>query len=764
MAYYPAYDSIADQPSSDELDLREIWRAVWRRKWLLVFTIGVFVAGALFYVERVTPRYTGKSVVRLIQPQEAETVDLPLLGTAFESGGPTLETELEYLQSRAFAARMVDELGLMSDPEYNSRLQPESAPFWESWGLGEYVPEDLVATVRGWVGLGGDAESPADPFQESGAATNPLFEGVSEEELTRSKVINRFLSAFSPQAVGNTLIISLGFESESPTKAARIAGAIAETYLQAQLERKYENSERLVTWLNERTEELRADVASAEQAIVSYQSERGLAGEGRQSSIELQLAQMNAELARAQTARAQAEARFNQTSAVRSNPALAADVLGSPLMQSLREQETQLLRRLSEMRSTFGDRHPTMLNLQAELDSIYAKMNQEVERIVSDFRNEVAVARAGERELQNQIAALQGQVAQQDSDSVELQALRRDADATRQVFEAFLLKAQQIIESRAIIRPDAEIMSNPEVPGSPSFPNKKLILIIAIGASLLVASGLIFVIERLDSDFGFRSSDEVLAATGLRALALVPDLSKRETRGNSAEDYILQKPNSAFAEALQRVRTSLFLGDPEQTPKTILVTSSVPFEGKTLLTASLARQSARSGLRVLLVDADLRRPRLHEIIRVANTDGLGDVLQGNVDTDAAVRTDGKSGLDFIPAGSMVASPPDLFRSEQMKQFLEDAADVYDLVLIDSPPVGAVSDSFILSGLIDRTLYVVRWEETPRDVAMAGIRQTVEAGANLAGVVLSRVNVKKHARYGYTDSGYYRGQYSRYYVN
>jgi capsular exopolysaccharide synthesis family protein len=226
----------------------------------------------------------------------------------------------------------------------------------------------------------------------------------------------------------------------------------------------------------------------------------------------------------------------------------------------------------------------------------------------------------------------------------------------------------------------------------------------------------------------------------------------------------LQKPNSAYAEALQRVRTSLFLTDGEHPPKTILVTSSVPLEGKSTIAASLARQSARSGLKVILIDADLRRPRLHEVIGLANQNGLSEVLTGRANPEAAIKRDEKSGLDFLPAGVGVVSPPDLFRSSTMKILIEEMAAYYDLVIIDTPPVAAVSDSFTLSGIVDKSIYVIRWEQTPRNVALAGIRQMIEAGADIAGIVLSRVDVKKHARYGYADSGYYQGYYRKYYVN
>ena len=416
------------------------------------------------------------------------------------------------------------------------------------------------------------------------------------------------------------------------------------------------------------------------------------------------------------------------------------------------------------MSSTYGDKHPVMVNLRSEIGSIRGKMQEEAGRIVRDFENEVSVASAREQELTNSMKRLQDDAARADLAGVELGALQGDVDTNRELFTAFLTRFREIVEQQGLEEADAKILSGAVQPNGPSHPKVMLLTLVAFGASLVLGVLLVFLIERWGADYGFRSADEINAALGARALALVPDLSRRETQGSAAEDYILQKPHSAYAEAVQRIRTSLFLADNERPPKTILVTSSVPLEGKSTIAASLARQSAASGLKVILIDADLRRPRLHEVMGLSNENGLSEVLTGRANPEVAIKRDEKSGLDFLPAGIGVASPPDLFRSSTMRILLEETAAYYDLVIIDTPPIAAVSDSFTLSSLVDKALYVIRWEQTPRNVALAGIRQLVEAGADIAGIVLSRVDLKKHARYGYANSGYYRGSYQKYYIN
>ncbi|MGH6945530.1 MAG: polysaccharide biosynthesis tyrosine autokinase, partial [Geminicoccaceae bacterium] len=508
-------------------------------------------------------------------------------------------------------------------------------------------------------------------------------------------------------------------------------------------------------------------VLEAEAKIVEYRTKHHLVDTTQNNPVTLQFFQLNSQLALAQAQRAEAEARLAQAQGLlngQGGAQAAALVLNSPLMQSLRSQETDLQRKLSELSTIYGENHPQMINTRAELAGVRDKMLEEVRRIVQDLTNEVAVAKAREKELSNNMARLQADAAQVDLSGVELQDLTREADTNKQLFQTFMTRLREIVAQQNLQEPDAKILSPADVPSSPSEPKVTLITAIAFAGSLVLGVLLVFVIERWDSDFGFRSADEIQGVIGARALALVPDLSRRETQGVPAEDYILEKPNSAYAEALQRTRTNLFLADGERPPKTVLITSSIPLEGKSTIAVSLARQSARSGLKVILIDADLRRPRLHEVLGLANQSGLSEVLTGRSNPEAAIRRDEKSGLDFLSAGVGVVSPPDLFRSSTMRILLEEMAAYYDLVIIDSPPVAAVSDGLTLSGIVDKSLYVIRWEQTPRNVVLAGMRQMFEAGADIAGIVLSRVDVKKHARYGYADSGYYRGSYSKYYVN
>jgi polysaccharide biosynthesis transport protein len=741
-------------PAGDELNLRELWRAVMRRKFVLLATV-VVVTGATFaFISQQPPLYTAETLVQ-VKTRDAKVIQVDGVVEEMVADPATMASETTLLGSPAFHRRIVERLNLVEDPEFNGSLRPgaDQPSIFELLNPMRYVPESWLAAISG----GGGAD-------DANAATPPTVDPKTAQ-------MNRVVSAFGGHVViatvGGSYIISLSVLAGEPVKAATIANTMAEEYLVSQVETKYQAAERAIDWLSGRIKELRGEVLEAEAKIVEYRSRNNLVDPDQSNPVTLQFFQLNSQLALAQAERAGAEARLSQARSMISAEGgvqAASQVLNSTLMTDLRAQELQLIRKISELSSDIGDRHPQMVTTRGELASVREKMQDEVQRIISELTDEVAVTRARERELNNHMASLQGDAASLEMAEVELSDLTMEADANRQLFQTFLTRFREIVEQQELQEPDAKIMSPADVPTGPSHPQVMLVTSIGFATSLVLGVLLIFVVERWDSDYGFRSADEVQSALGVRALALVPDLSRRETNGASAEDYIVQKPNSAYAEALQRIRTSLFLTDGEHPPKTVLVTSSVPLEGKSAIASSLARQSARSGLKVILIDADMRRPRLHEVLGMANQNGLSEVLTGRVSPEIAIKHDEKSGLDFLPAGVGVVSPPDLFRSSTMRILLEEMAAYYDLVIIDTPPVAAVSDSLTLSGIVDKSLYVIRWEQTPRNVALAGLRQMFEAGADIAGIVLSRVDLKKHAKYGYADSGYYRGSYSKYYVN
>ncbi|MDH3664759.1 MAG: polysaccharide biosynthesis tyrosine autokinase, partial [Alphaproteobacteria bacterium] len=619
----------------DELNLREIWRALLRRKLIFIATVLLITGFVYTYSKQQTPLYTSKALIQ-VQSQETNILELDDVVEDLIADPATIESEIERLTSRAFMRRVAEALKLEKSVEFNPLLAEGlgEGSLLEFFDVTRYLSADWLNSMFG-------------------EGRRQVAEDAAPEERISAEVegiIDRFAGRYEVEQVGRSYVVAISITSQSPKVAAQIANATAEQYMQAQVDSKFQASEKAIEWLGGRIEELRGEVLEAEAKIVEYRSKNNIIDTNNGSPLSLQLSQLNTQLALSQAQRAEAEARLAQTKSLLKAGGVqeAAKVLTSPLLAELRIQETSLVRRLSELAAEFGENHPRMVNVQGELVTVRAKLEDEVRRVVQDLENEVAVAQAREVELQSSLQGIQGQSSTVELAQVELRNLTREAETNRQLFETFLTRFREIVEQQELQEADARIMSAADVPSKPSSPRTKLVTMIAFVGSLATGAILVFLLERWDSNYGFRSAEEI-QALGLRALALVPDLSRRETNGIPAEDYILERPNSAYAEALQRIRTSLFLTDARNPPKSVLITSSVPLEGKSTIASALARQSARSGLKVILVDADLRRPRLHEVIGIPNQNGLSEVLTGRANPETAIQRDEKSGLDFLPA-------------------------------------------------------------------------------------------------------------------
>jgi capsular exopolysaccharide synthesis family protein len=364
--------------------------------------------------------------------------------------------------------------------------------------------------------------------------------------------------------------------------------------------------------------------------------------------------------------------------------------------------------------------------------------------------------RAKEASLRKTLDTLQGSTAQQDKAQVQLHELERETQANKALYEDFLNRFKQTTAQEDLRQADARLVSSATPPGLPSYPNKTLFLNIAIAVSIFIGILVAFVLEHLDN--GFRTPDQLEKLIGLSTLGMVPLVAK----GPQPHEVVVEQPVSQYSEAVRSVRTALRYSDVDDPPKVVLVTSSLPSEGKTVFATSLARSVARSGARALLVDCDLRRPVSSKLLGVDSGAGLVDYFDGDASLESIIGVDQRSGMHFITAKGGTANPQDILSSQHMRSFLELMRSRYDLIALDSPPILAVSDAIILSHIVDTTIYIVRWEKTPRHVVQGAVKAMRANGGPIAGAVLSRVNTRRHARYGFGDTAYYYGRDSAYY--
>lgn len=751
IGYEPTRRRLSRDSGGDDLDWVSLGRTLWRRKLFVLGFLVIVLGLTAAYVSHMPPAFEAEALVMLNERQTQVAPDIPELVGGLPPNEEGLQGQILLVKSRTMAERLVDQLNLHMLPEFNPALRPKTTSLADWLDPGRLIPVALLEIFP---------PSWADALI---TATNSGAEMTDQQKaaLLRTEIVDRVMESIAAEPANRSSVISLKFISSDPQLAALGANTLASLYLAEQLETKQTASRRAREFLEHEIERLRTSVAAAEQAIQEYRQQSGLGGV---QPDEQQLSGLTTQLVISRSERAEAEARLRQVEGLMgANIEAAAQLLESPVLSELRAREIELNRQRAELSSEFGERHPRMVNLRAELATLESRKQSEIRQIAQRLRDEVQVLRSREAALSSNIETLKRQIAQHSEAEIGLEALEREARADRELLETYINRVKEITSQQKAQEPDARIISRAVLPDEPTYPRRKLIFGVALFSALLAGSLAVFGLERLDNTF--RSSEQIEDLIGLPTLGLVPAISGLNKRYGAPEDYVLDNPNSPFGEAVRSLRTAMLLTSMGAPPKTVLLTSSIPSEGKTSMAMCLARVHARSGRRTLIIDCDMRRPRLHELTGVANQAGLSDVLLRHREVNEVVHTDERSGASFITAGPPVPDPAALLASDRMRRLLKDVAGRYDLVLLDSPPVLSVSDARVLSQFADKTVFLVHWGCTRRHDVMMGVKQLVEAGADMAGLVLSRVNVRKHARYGYRDSGYYYDdKYTKYYNN
>lgn len=733
------------QEEADIIDLRALALVLLRRKWIIINTVLFCSVIAVLILFQLTPRFTASSMLAM-ETRQNQVVDVQAVMSGLGTDVAAIKTEIDVLQSRRLVGKAVDQLALTRDPEFNSALNTRKS-LLSYLNPVNWIPDGLKRSIFG---------------EEPDLA--PDVKAARERALVIDAVVSRLTISNPPRSY----TITVGFESASPDKAARIANGIADLYLTDQLEAKFEATQRANEWLNERIFDLRENVRASEVSAQQFREENRLIQTATAGLVsDQQLAQVNERLIDARTDLARTEARFGQISDISQSDvtdyAGLSEVLDSPLIQRLREQQSEVLRNRAELATRYGPKHPRMINVEAELSDIDNNIKIEIRKVVNGIQNEVDVARARVVALEQNLEQLTVENVALNRAQVQLRELEREAEANRVLLETFLARFKETTNQQDIQQADARIISRADVPIYPSFPNKRLILVLVVFASAGLGVGLAFLLEMLDN--GYRTLEQIKQELGLRGVGIIPMLMSNKLQGTSVEDYLLEKPSSSFAEAHRNVHASLLYSGPRQnTPQVVMATSSVPSEGKSTFSLCYARLMAKSGMKVLLIEADLRRPVVRARLKLDESQAdLVSVLDGNEMGGQQLYKDEQSSLHIL-SGKGHPDPQKLFSSEKFAGLMAWTRENYDLVVLDTPPVLAVSDAVVLSHHVDAVLYVVQWETTPKKSVETGVNQLREAGAPLAGVVVTQVNIKRHQTYGYGDQGYYYGTKSGYYAN
>lgn len=696
-----SFEAQAPAPLADrgdlEIDLLSLARTLWLGKvWIALFAAAALAFGYYKAAVVAVPLYTARAEMALEIAAPA-TLDLQSVVAGFSGDSASLNTEMSVITSGELAGRLVDELRLDLDPEFNPHLP--------------VAPEE-----PGPVGRALEAVRGTLPEREAVAV-----DGASPEEVRRD-VVSAVRGALATESNWDTYVFGILATSRDPEKAALLANTLAEIYRDDQIRQKVEAAERMATWLSGRVGELRAELDQRQREIADLRARSALVSDESLQALNLQAIELRGLLAEAQERLGEAEERLARLEAA----GAAGDIdarLGAAEDGQLAAAAGDLANGEPGARLRF-DRRFEQIRLQA--DSERRRAADQVE------------------ELQRQADALTAQFESQSADLLQLQQLEQEAQATTVLYESFLTRLKEASAQSSVHEADSRLLTAAE-PGSKVAPRTSFMLALSLVAGLLAGSA--FVLLREFRRNGFRTAEDLERLTGQPVLGQIPLIPARN-RPDTIR-YLLEKPASAAAEAVRNLRTSILLSDLDNPPQVVMATSSIPAEGKTTTAIALALNLAGLGKRVLLIEGDIRRRTFDTYFgNPLSTGGLLSVLTDRMALQEAVtRPDGLE-IDVLTGERPTANAADLLSSEGLRRLLEDARAQYDHVIIDTPPVLVVPDARVIGQHADAVIYVVQWDSTARTQVQAGLRAFRSVNVPVAGLVLSRVNPKGMQRYGY----------------
>ena len=738
---------VRPESSGEEKHLWDYVRIVYKRRWIALPAFLLVFAGMTFNSLRETPVY--RSQVNLLIEKDAPTV--ARLDQMFQSqegwyNDEFYQTQHRILQSRSLAKRTIDAMNL-----------------WEAPRLGNGPQQQGRVSVSGivWGAIDGAIGLAKRPFAKSDPPAQPLpIETASAgENAAQSARISEFLAGLDIFPVRNTRLVEIRYSSTDPVFAAAAANALAAAYIQQSMELKMSTSKEATGFLSDRLEEQKKAVEESERALQDFKQKNGAVtiADGASSIAVQRLTDLNTALIKAKTERIAKESLYNQLQSMQAGGTIDTfpAVLSNEYIQGLKSNLAQLQREHAQLSERYGENHPEMAKSRTALESANAKLTTEIAKVVQGVNSEYRAALAQEQSLQGALNAQRAEALGQNKMSVTYSVLQREADSNRQVYETLLQQTREAGISGERRATNVRVVDPAEVPRGPISPNVRADMTLAFIGGLLVAVGLAFGFEYLDNRI--KTPQELKTHLGIPFLGMVPTVDRGRQPNPLLDDGV--PPN--FSEAFKSVRTNVLFSSAEEGLRSLVITSAGPGEGKSLVASNLALALAQAGQRVLLIDADMRRPRVHEIFGGDQEPGLSNVLSGNAKTSEAIRKAKTAGLWLMTAGHIPPNPAELLGSRRYSDFIASLSAHFDWVLLDTPPVMVVADSSIVANQSSGVVFVVRADHTSRHAVRAAVEQLEAANAHLIGSVLNSVDLVKNPYY---YSAYYRKEYARYYVS
>jgi len=737
-----------DKITEQTIDVREFFRILNKRKWTVISLLTLSLTFAIIYILTTTPQFQA-SVRLVIEKDNPNIVSIKEVMAVDTSTSDYYQTEYKIIESRTIAREVIKRLSLADSEEFNSKINES---------LLSKFKQSIKQTI-------------------SNALQSIFYSGKEKKDFefenSDSSLVNAFISRIEVEPVRNSRLVDIRYTSSHPKRAADIVNTLAHVYIDKNLETKLLAAQDAVKWLHDRVDEERKKVEKAELNLLKYKEEQDIITDFSTDVEKItaqKLAQLNAQVIDAEAHRVEAETRYNQAIELKNKPDMIdsiPEVLRNDLIQNIKKMEVEIYNRMSELSKKYGAKHPRMIAIQSEIDNLKNRKGKEINRIINSLRNEYKVALAKENTLKKALNKQKQENIELNKKSIEYSVLRREAENARHLYDLLIKRFKETSLTEEMKTGNIRIVDRAEIPKFPIAPRKKILILIAMFGGIAFGIVLAFFIEYIDNTI--KIPDDIREYLNIPYLGPVPsfDLTKSDIPHPELITYYSSK--STASESYRGIRTSILFSTAEKSLKVLLVTSAGPGEGKTLTSTNLAITMAQAGTKVLLIDCDMRKPKIHKMFGLTrDQNGMSSLLVGKASkSDAIIRLEDQPidkinvpnipNLDIIICGLIPPNPSEIIGSERMSQLMTELKNDYDRIIIDSPPVTAVTDSTVLAKFVDGVILVVHSGETPRQIVYNGLEKLQAVNANVLGAVLNDVDTGKESYYYYQYYYYYYGE-------
>ena len=716
----------ADQ--EPRLDFVEYWRTLHKRKWsILSFSALItLVAGVVAFVS--TPIYEAKTTI-MIETNKQKVVTIEDVYAGVGASREYFQTQVEIIKSREVALKAIAKLKLYDNPEFDPR-QPKK-------GIAAFI-------------------------EEIGFATNEPPREWTEQTLSEA-VYGSFVGNLSIEPIRLSQLVIVRFTSPSPGLAARASNTVAQTYIENDLEARYEMTRTASVWLQDRLSGLKEKLNQSEQILQSYREKIGVVNIDKttQSGNGQQIAQLENRLIEARTRRAEVEATYkiikdaSRVGDLASQPA----VLNSAQVSDAKRQSSDAARRLAEVSLRYGKDHPKLVQAESDAKASEENLQRQIDLVVGSVNHEYERARSTEKTLEAALGAARGSVQTINRKEFELGQYEREVESNRQMYDMFIKRSKETSVAGDLQTSVARVVDTAAVPTGPIKPKKQLIIAVATFMGLLVGSMLALLMDVLDNTI--KRTEDVETRLKQPLLTVLPMLNKSDSNRTVSAHLVVDSPNSLYSEAIRTARTGVLLSSVDSTSRVLVITSSVPGEGKTTFSGNLALAHAFTQ-KTVLIDADMRRPSLAKAHGLdPNAPGLSELVAGTAKLSDCLQQAKDSHLMVIGSGAIPPNPLELLLSMRFAQTLEELSKTFEMIILDSPPVELVSDALVLASRATGVIFVTKSQSTPIPIVRKALHRLRRAEGNVVGVVLNALDFSKAEKYYGDYSGYGKYGYRTY---